>query len=203
MKEKQLFDTGLYQASEKLLGEPLFFEEAPEPSTIIWENKPIDKRMQFKRNIFFTACIWLVMLGIFWLQSYAMRQQLLNSKNYGDSDCLAIVDLFDGNFSSRDFKLYAAYDMQPTLRGEGAGFYECYCQNFLKELTLEERQDIALCNSYFEDMIKGFATSEGLAYAIVVINYLLRSVNMFFIDYIGYDTESELTAKVQKSVFYT
>mmetsp|Transcript_39253 Transcript_39253/g.37669 ORF Transcript_39253/g.37669 Transcript_39253/m.37669 type:complete len:90 (-) Transcript_39253:740-1009(-) len=52
-------------------------------------------------------------------------------------------------------------------------------------------------------MLTGYLSSETVSYSIVIINFLLRSVNMFFISYIGYYTESELTTRVQKSVFYT
>jgi len=44
VKKKELIDTGNYDSRLQLLGQPLFFEEAPEPANIIWENRQISKR---------------------------------------------------------------------------------------------------------------------------------------------------------------
>ena len=50
-----------------------------------------------------------------------------------------------------------------------------------------------VCNSYTNDFYTGLALSQLVSFGIVAINFILRSVNILLIKYIGYNTVSKET----------
>mmetsp|Transcript_45340 Transcript_45340/g.33118 ORF Transcript_45340/g.33118 Transcript_45340/m.33118 type:complete len:89 (-) Transcript_45340:103-369(-) len=59
------------------------------------------------------------------------------------------------------------------------------------------------CDEFQRDQVDGMLTSQIVSNSIVVINFVLRSINMGLIGYIGYYTESEQTKVVKQAVFLT
>jgi len=76
----------------------------------------------------------------------------------------------------------AAADKGPTLDKRGAGVYQCYCAN--------KGKDSDLCADYRNDFLLGTFLSTLVSLLTVIINIILRTINIKLISMIGYTTES-------------
>lgn len=81
------------------------------------------------------------------------------------------------------------------MEQRGAGIYQCYCQY--------ENPGADICKDYKYDLLKGTGLSTAVSLLTVVINIILRTINIKLIQLIGYHTESEQTQVIMKSIFFT
>lgn len=114
----------------KSFGVTMPVEVAPEPSNIVWENLEISdyniRRNEFRVYFLISAvliAIFFMSLGIKAITNQNMEKYPLRTK------CDAIMSLFAKNdkLDMEYFRKYAQIDMRATLKGGGAGFYQCFC----------------------------------------------------------------------------
>ena len=104
------------------MNEPLSFEEAPEPTNIIWENRHISYWNQFIRQIIVIIIIGVILLLAVVIFFFLKKIAIANQEKYPPSrDCVSISALFKDKPS--DYKKYADIDMDDTLSKKGTGVY--------------------------------------------------------------------------------
>ena len=60
-----------------------------------------------------------------------------------------------------------------------------------------------ICEDYADDSLIAKGLSKVVSFAIVLINFILRTVVMLLIEFIGYYTESEQTLNIKSTIFIT
>lgn len=100
MKPTRNWKQEIVSSKHTLLGEPLAFWEAPEPTNIIWEHRDRTFKEQTIRKLIVIFTVFLTLLGAF-IVFYILKQQTINNyKKYPPTtDCQAILDMFDSNFA--------------------------------------------------------------------------------------------------------
>lgn len=88
--------------------------------------------------------------------------------------------------------------MDNTLKQQGTGIYQCFCSNYPGSFS-----QVPFCDQFQKDKYLGLGLSQLVSFAIVIINFVLRSVNILLIKYIGYNTESKQTTVIKTSIFVT
>lgn len=73
-------------------------------------------------------------------------------------------------------------DKTPTIEKRGAGIYQCYCAN--------QGSSDDICDTYKNDFLGGTVLTTSVSLLTVIINIILRTVNIKLISKIGYHTES-------------
>ena len=56
-------------------------------------------------------------------------------------------------------------------------------------------------DNYNKDQLVGMGLSKIVSFSIVIVNFVLRTVNMILIKYIGHHTESQQTTAIMTSIF--
>lgn len=122
------------EATREFMEEPLAFEEAPEPTNIIWENRHISGKNQFVRKVLVAISVLLFLILALVIFSLLKRTVLQNQLQYPPTtDCQMISGMFNVP-EPLDYQPYqaAAYaDMNNTLNQIGVGLYYCYCKSYV------------------------------------------------------------------------
>jgi hypothetical protein len=194
-------------------GEPLIFEEAPEPTNIIWENRQIS----YKQQMIWTAIVSAIIVFLLFLAFMAFfelkKQTIANYQKYPPTtNCDDLDNIFgltkdgvstgkkvenDVNFiknAEADKKLISNF-------GTGTGVYQCYCTALQKEIGQVKMFSNPVCKMFSDDFFGGKALSQVVSISIVVINLVLRAIMLILIELIGYHTESGKTAAIMTSIF--
>lgn len=77
----------------------------------------------------------------------------------------------------------------------GVGVYQCYCSSV--------GGSDSICSSYKSDLLGGTALNTLVSLFTVIINIILRTVNIKLINMIGYHTESGQTQAIMKAIFFS
>jgi hypothetical protein len=187
----------LVQASASLLNEPFAMWEAPEPTNIIWENRDKTVQEQLKRKIIVVLLIIVLLLAAFTAFYVLKRQAIDNYLKYPPTtDCKSIIDMFGGDFNDPKFQDLAKRDKDNTLSFKGTGIYQCFCSKYPGKDS-----DVSFCDNYNKDQLVGMGLSKIVSFSIVIVNFVLRTVNMILIKYIGHHTESQQTTAIMTSIF--
>lgn len=107
--------------------------------------------------------------------------------------------MYDDKLDDEDFRKYAEQDSGLTEQYKGTGMYQCYCQEWKKQY--KNFDGAKFCDDYSKDQLIGLGLSKVVSVAIVVINFVLRTLNMGLISFIGYYTESQQTLVIKSSIF--
>ncbi|CDW90155.1 UNKNOWN [Stylonychia lemnae] len=192
LKEKRNIFCQL-QSKLDFLGQPLAFTEATEPTNIIWENRYLNDVQRFMRKLIVAVLVGIFLALTVFIFFLLKKATIDNQQKYPPSkDCDQIRTLFkDINVLAQ----VAATDKDPTLDKRGTGVYQCYCAN--------KGKDSDLCDQYRKDMLLGTFLSTLVSLLTVIINIILRTINIKLISLIGYTTESGQTQAVMKSVFFS
>lgn len=90
-------------------------------------------------------------------------------------------------------------DKDPTEVFQGTGIYMCYCKGTVTSFFITDETDP--CYQYSSDLNGGTLLTNVVSYSIVIVNIILRTINIMFINKIGYHTESEQIKAVMTAVF--
>lgn len=93
---------------------------------------------------------------------------------------------------------YAEFDKNYTQNNQGAGIYQCFCQNDYNS----QNDPNNTCKTYNEDKLTATVFSWILSLVVSGFNMLIRTINYYLIDYIGYDTESRRVSTIMTSIFF-
>lgn len=75
----------------------------------------------------------------------------------------------------------------------------CYCKGTVTSFFITDESDP--CYQYSMDLSGGALLTNAVSYSIVIVNIILRTINIIFITKIGYHTESEQIKAVMTAVF--
>lgn len=75
----------------------------------------------------------------------------------------------------------------------------CYCKGTVTSFFISDESDT--CYQYSSDLNGGTLLTSVVSYSIVIVNIILRTINIKFINMIGYHTESEQIKAVMTAVF--
>jgi hypothetical protein len=82
-------------ADHEFDGAPLYFEDAPEPTNIIWEHRENSYSTQTRRTIIVTCVIMLLLLGAFFAFFYLKQVTVENYRKYPPTtNCDDIYKIF-------------------------------------------------------------------------------------------------------------
>lgn len=187
----------LVRSKVKLLGEPFAMQEAPEPTNIIWENRDKTVTQQLKRQIGVYIAISLFLAGAFTIFYLLKRQTISNYLKYPPTlNCKSIISMFPQKFNDPLFRQQAEIDKDYTMNKMGTGVYTCFCKNYPGS-----KSEVPFCDDYTKDWLTGLALSQVVSFSIVIVNFVLRTVNLLLIKLIGHHTESKQTVSIMTSIF--
>ena len=106
--------------------------------------------------------------------------------------------MFPNTFDNPLFRQQAEIDKDYTMDKMGTGVYACFCKNYPGS-----RSEVPFCDQYTKDWLTGLALSQVVSFSIVIVNFILRTVNLFLIKLIGHHTESKQTVAIMTSIFVT
>lgn len=123
------------------------------------------------------GCFLAVTVFIFFLLK---KTTITNQQKYPPSrDCDQILGFFTDDST---FYSVAEADKDSTMDSRGAGIYQCYCA--------KKNPSADICSTYKYDFITGTGLTTAVSLLTVIINIILRTVNIKLISLIGYHTES-------------
>ena len=94
-------------ADHEFDGAPLYFEDAPEPTNIIWEHRENSYSTQMRRTIIVSGVILLLLLGAFFAFFYLKQITVANYRKYPPTtNCGDIYNIFKikGYTTDKDIK---------------------------------------------------------------------------------------------------
>jgi hypothetical protein len=142
-----------YPERLKYRGMRLKIEQAPEASTIIWENLEYSSKGRFFRKCLTTSvallALLLSVLTTFMARDFKskalMNAKLLCPAGFFEQDSKGQLDLVTANL----------------------GLSHCYCST----LTLNQQWNVNLCHEHLMTTSKATATSYGAGFIVVLLNY--------------------------------
>ena len=184
------------------MGQGLYFIEATEPTNIIWENRHFTRSDRIKRGARVFGIIFILILVSFSLIFICKSFSISAASKYPQVDCEVITTSYGA-----EFERYAEQewdDYYPRIQNNQdpkplSGTLQCYCDAQAKDAETYNNEKI--CVEYNNDKYIALATSQGVSFMLVAINYTLRLFIIKLIMYIGKATESEQTQLVTDGVF--
>lgn len=136
-----------------------------------------------KRKLLVFTFIFLFFVVVFII--FASLKQMLSSFSLRyprTNDCSNI------NSDLKVSKDIALQDREPTFKNQGLGFYQCYCKKYS---TYKDSLDKnSLCYDYQFQTLSYKVFQNLITIIIVIINQILKVLNMFTIKSIGFSYES-------------
>ena len=195
------------KTNSQVLGLPIKFEKASEPTDIIWEN-----RIYTRTDYFFRQLVAFTIIGILLFASFAVIYKVARmsadiAREFPKVDCEAIKTTYGSQL-----KTYAIEDYDFVVANDGlpsSGALTCFCTD---EMT--NNYDIAMTSNYghphqqlickeFESIqTEVFLWLNSLKYFITGVNYILRTVCILLVAWIGYPTETEKLEMTTKVTFF-
>jgi hypothetical protein len=154
------------EAKHKFQGNRLHIADAPEPSTIIWENLNFTKYQRFQRRSR-TAIIAAILILIS-LLARILSTVVERSANTSAGESLCPTDF--NNLSEQE-QQQAAIDDPSILH--------CYCDS----LPITEQTSDSLCKEYFEKIVRANVITYFASFLVVAINMVLEYAVNIFSDY--------------------
>lgn len=133
IKGKRNWKREVVSAEHRFLGDFVSFEEAPEPTNIIWENRDKTFKEQTKRKVVVVVVIIVLLLAAFFAFYLLKQQTIRNQQKYpSTTNCQAVYDMFGGSLDNPDFSKFAEADGPLAQHAKGTGLYYCYCKQYVK-----------------------------------------------------------------------
>ena len=189
-----------------LLNQKMNFQNCSEPTDIIWENRHFTSRQYFFRQLWAFVIIGVMIFGSF-IVIYvisAWSQDLASV--FPATDCDGIKGAYGDQLQT-----YAVSDFDFTQENAGmpsSGCLQCFCQSEYKsnpDTYLTESYGQAagepICKSYYDQVSSVYLWTSALSYLLIGINYVLRTVCIMLVDWIGFNTETERLSKTTTITF--
>ena len=110
------------KSTVRFMGTYLYFNEATEPTNIIWENRGQGGVRQLMKKIGVALLIGLFLFGCMIIFYFLKRTTITNQKRYPpQTNCQLIDNQF--SVSDLDYETFASVDKDPTLQERGVGVY--------------------------------------------------------------------------------
>lgn len=197
--ERNFFDYPIFKNKAlEIFGQKMEVVAAPEPSNLIYENFSISTKERNKNKIKIFSIIVVFFAAIFTLFSFLKHNVANSMKKYPPNiDC----EVFD-KIPMPIFIFLALEDKPHALQERGNGLYMCYCKKFGKTFG-DYTSESDICYSYFADTANTEWIENLITVSIVVINIIIRVINILFIKSIGYTYESQQIMVIMTTIFYS
>ena len=180
-----------------LFGEEQEVFEASEPSNILWENLEVPQSRR-NRNLCLTVTAMLIILFVLCAGTIAAKLVAAGStRQYPlSTKCERVVEHYQ---IVEQLKTYALEDKKNTLKYQGYGIYQCYCKLHSSKVALFQPDHD--CHHYQLNTTVALAVTNVMTVMIVVLNTVLKIMNVTFINAIGFAFNSEVVAYMVSGVF--
>lgn len=190
----------------KIIGQEMKFFKPSEPTDIIWENRHYTAFDYLLRQLWAAFIVGILLFGslivIYAISAYSMKLAAV----YPPTNCDSI-DMAYGN----EIQTYAVADYDYIQANPGkpsSGCLQCFCQdqakadkdNYLKN-SYGQAENEPICEGYVSDATNVYYLTTALSYLLIGINYILRTVCIMMVDWIGYPTETERLSKTTTVTF--
>ena len=201
----------------KFCGQELDLQEASEPTDIIWENrhfKPITR--SFKRLIVYIVIVLMLAGSAAIIYRFTMIS--LGAKlKYPKVQCSLFDKEYTGRSSAYENDAVAEFNVNNGYSKAGkpthfTGVMQCFCaaqkladaetdQLYYKTTDTEKANGEPICQQYSSDKLKSTVYGQSIAFIIIAINIVLKTVIIKGITWVGEDTCSEQLASITNGVF--
>lgn len=208
-----------YADYRTLLGEKLSIEEASEPTDIIWENRHYTAFDRFIRTSIVVIIVTVLLSGSFVIIfqcSLASTKPLLKYPSINCQDVIESQGRFFGEHAFAEWDRNFDEDGSELEHVVYMGVLKCFCDiemkkpGFSKSDTYEgkrfnetESDDWPICYTYISDTFYAKILGYSMSVIIVSINYILRTIMIGLIKWIGEDTHSKQFKSITNGVFIT
>lgn len=207
-----------YAHMKTLLGVELNFEDASEPTDIIWENRHFTGWDRFIRTCYIGIKVTILLSLSFVLIFYCSQEANKPLMKYPPIDC---EDMEETQGDSFQVNAYGEYDRNFDAKGKEIdepiymGVLKCYCDRnvqftpgFSKSSYVEglsrftgTKVEAQICKKYFSDTFNAKIIGYSMSVVIVTINFMLRLVVIRWVKWIGHDTHSSQIKAICNGVF--
>lgn len=149
-----------------------------------------------KRGAFAYSIIGLLIIGSFVGIIAVANYQAKIANVYPQVDCGDIESAYSNKLAEA---AYNDYEFITDHNAKSSGVLGCFCKE-QKDLGVETdtvyfdkdgSNGVAICESYYNDILEVFFWTSALSYSITGINYVLRMVCIMLVTWIGYKDETE------------
>ena len=195
------------ESDEKLLGEDFRFKDASEPTDIIWENRIFTKKDYVMRQlcayvvIAIMLCVSFVI--IFAISNYSAKMAAI----FPPQDCEGVKNAYGTTLEK-----YANADYDYIMAHPGAqssGTLQCFCRKMLEEdedykgKVYGGRTDkVEICTEFDKQVGDVYMWQTALSYLLIGINYILRTICIMLVNWIGFPTETIRLSKTTSVTFW-
>ena len=194
--------------NRKLLGMPMKFKQASEPTDIIWENRHLTKGDIRSRELVAFLIIGFLLFLSFLFIFKVSRVSAGIAKVFPAVSCEAI----EANYG-KELQRYAVedYDFVTDPKNAGlasSGALKCFCKaeiaadmNGAFAKSYGHAKNALICWEYQYMVLKVFVWLNSLKYFITGVNFFLRTICILLVDMIGYKTETLKLINTTKVTF--
>ena len=194
------------QTDKKLLGEDMKFKRASEPTDIIWENRIYTQTDYVFRQIVAYTIIGILLFGSFAFIYKVARTSSSIAQEFPVRDCDQISSTY-----GQQLQKYAVIDYDFVVANDGlpsSGALQCFCAaQFAKDYdnavsaTFGHPQNKQICQEYNMIALEVFVWLNSLKYFITGVNFVLRTICIKLVAWIGYPTETVQLLETTKVTF--
>jgi len=203
-----------HEPQRKFCNQELELQEASEPTDIIWENrhfKPYQRSI--KRLIVYFVIISMLCGSAAIIYRFTMIS--LGAKlKYPKVDCGAFTEEYEGRHAQfqddaiSEFRVNLAYT-KAKKQTHFTGVMQCFCADEKAEGVLSDKNyvftgetdGVEMCKAYNDDKITSKVYGQCIAFIIIAINLVLKTVIIKGITWVGEDTNSEQLSSITNGVF--
>ena len=182
------------------------FKRASEPTDIIWENRHFTEEDYFYRRLKAYTLIGVLLLASFAVMYSTAHTAAEIGKTFPPRDCDSVKATYGGqlqDFALQDFDFVEDYPGVPT-----SGALQCFCKDELEQdydkavaSTYGHPQGRLICSEYSSIVSWTFLKLNLLKYFIIIVNFVLRTICIALVAWIGYSTETVKLRETTKVTF--
>ena len=194
-------------SDHRIMGQEMKFTKPSEPTDIIWENRHFTPMDYIWRELRAYIIIGVLLFGslivIYVISAYSAK---LASVFPPSVDCDGIKEAYGD-----ELQTYAVddYDYIQANKGKpSSGCLQCFCNQQIVDdpdnyasLDYGQADGAPICEEYSSAVFTAFIWTSALSYLLIGINYILRTVCIMLVDWIGYQTETERLSKTTTVTF--
>jgi hypothetical protein len=182
------------------------FTKPSEPTDIIWENRHFTPMNYFWRELFAYVIVGVLLFGslivIYVISAYSAKLAAV----FPPVSCDGIDSAYGDSLQTYAVTDYDYIEANPGLPSSGC--LQCFCQkqgkvdpdNFMSESYGQVDGD-SICEGYASAVTTVLLWTSALSYLLIGINYILRTVCIMLVDWIGYSTETIRLSKTTTVTF--
>lgn len=183
-----------------VMNQKMHFVNCSEPTDIIWENRHFTNWDYIKRQGFAYFVIGILLVGsaifIYWISAFSADLATV----FPPTNCNGVEKAYADKLQEsavEDYDFVTANAGQPS-----SGCLQCFCAQQYKDdpdnyttLTYGQADGDKICEFYADQVMSVYLWTTALSYLLIGINYILRTVCIMLVDWIGFSTETVRLSK--------